>query len=174
MRKLLPLAPAVLLLTACSPPEPPPPPPPDTVVVMDTVTITREVPPPLPEGDAAVLCLASGQNVEIRVSAAGDTLIGPRRVRLRDLGPAVGFVGNYADDEAWFINDDPITLDRRRFSKFGQPQTMDCRDLKIIGEHQGVNLFAETVAGAPFSIIYVPESAGIFQPYQAQVGRVRG
>lgn len=100
MRKLLTIAPAALMLTACSQPEPPPPPPPDTVVVMDTITITREVPPPLPEGDAATICLSTGQNIDIRVSAAGDTLIGPRRVRLRDLGPAVGFVGTYAGDEA--------------------------------------------------------------------------
>ena len=165
-----------LALTGCLGGEPPemPPPVPDTVVVMDTVVVTREVAPPLPEGQIGMICLASGQNVEIRVTAAGDTLIGPRRVRMMDLGPGVGFLGSYAGGEAWFVNDDALTFDRRQFSKFGQPEARDCRSMKIIGDHDGVNLFAEVAASSPFHIIYVPVRPGVFQPYQSQVGRVRG
>ena len=172
---LLSLPLAAIIAAACGGPPPElPPPVPDTVVVRDTVVLTREVSPPLPDGSASTVCLATGQNVEIRVSAAGDTLVGPRRIRMVDLGPGVGFLGRYAGGEAWFVNDDAITFDRRQLSKFGQPESRDCRAMKIVGEHGGVNIFAEVTASAPFRIIYVPVSPGVFQPYQAQVGRVRG
>lgn len=165
---------SAMILSGCgmfggSPPEPLPV---DTVVRVDT--ITREVEPPLPEGSATMICLASGQNVEVRISAAGDTLVGPRRVRLAELGPAVGFVGNYAADENWFVQDEPITFDRRQFSKFGQPQTHDCRALKIVGDFDGVNVFADVGSSAPIRILHVPVAPGVFQSYQTQVGRVRG
>lgn len=166
------LAVSAMILSACGGGPPPEPPPPQ--VRVDTITITREVEAPLPEGSATMICLASGQNVEVRVSAAGDTLVGPRRARLADLGPAVGFVGNYAADENWFVQDEPVTFDRRQFSKFGQPQTRDCRGMKIVGDFNGVNVFADVATSAPFSILHVPVAPGVFQPYQAQVGRVRG
>lgn len=174
MRKLLAFAPTALVIAACSSPEPPPPPPPDTVVVTDTITITREVAPPLPEGQVAQICLATGQNIQIRVSMAGDTLVGPRRVRLMDLGPAVGFLGDYAADEAWFLQDENVRFNNRNFTKFGQEAVRDCQELKIVGDFQGVNIFSETTAAEPFEILYVPVRPGVFQPYQVRVGRVRG
>lgn len=164
---------ATLALGACAG-GPAAAPAPERVVVHDTVVVTREVAPILPDGRAATLCLASGRSVEIRVGPAGDTLIGPRRIRMEDLGPGVGFVGDYAADEGWFINDERVTFDRRQFSKFGQPEARDCRSMKIVGDFRGVNLFAETTAAAPFRVLYVPVGPGVFQSYQSQVGRVRG
>lgn len=169
---LVPLA--ALFLSACGGGPPPEPPPPDTVVRLDTITITREVEPPLPEGRLTTLCLATGQNVEIRVSPAGDTLIGPRRVPLIELGPAIGFVGDYASHEAWFVNDAAISLTRQSYSKFGQAESRDCRSMKIVGDYNGVNVFAETDATEPFQTLYVPVRPGVFQAYRSQVGRVRG
>ena len=166
----LPLA--AIVLAACGGGPPPEPLIPATVV--DTVVVTREVAPPLPEGRSATMCLASGQSVEIRIGAAGDTLIGPRRVRMVDLGPGVGFIGSYAGGEAWFINDQAITFDRRQFSKFGQPEAKECRSMKIVGDFGGVNVFADATGSAPFNLVYVPVRPGVFQPYQTQVGRVRG
>lgn len=175
MSKIAFLVPLVTLLAACGGNEPPPePPPPDTVVRLDTITITREVAPPLPEGRLSNLCLANGQTVEIRISPAGDTLVGPRRVALGDLGPAIGFMGNYAGDETWFADDEPLTFENRNFAKFGQPASRDCRSMKIVGDFHGVNVFGEVTASSPFQILYVPVGPGVFQPYQAQVGRVRG
>lgn len=173
-RASLALPAAALILAACGGGPAPGDPGPETVLAPDTVVVTREVAPPLPEGRPADLCLASGQNVEIRIGAAGDTLVGPRRVRMADLGPGIGFMGNYAAGEAWFVNDDAITFNRRQFSKFGQPESRDCRAMKIVGDYDGVNLFAEVTASAPFGVLYVPVSPGVFQPYQTQVGRVRG
>lgn len=170
---LVPLA--AMALAACGGGEPPPePPPPDTVVRLDTITITREVEPPLPEGRLATICLANGQNVDIRISSAGDTLVGPRRVALGDLPPTIGFLGSYAGGEEWFVDDEDVTFENRSFSKFGQPASRDCRGMKIVGDAHGVNLFAEVSASSPFEILYVPVDPGVFQAYQAQVGRVRG
>ena len=171
-RVALSLPVAAILVAACA--GSPPPEPPEPVVVTDTVVVTREVAPPLPEGRVGSICLGTGHNVEIRVSAAGDTLIGPRRVPMVDLGPGVGFVGNYAGGEAWFVRDEAITFENRQYSKFGQPETRDCAAMKIVGDNDGVNLFAETTASAPFNVLYVPIRPGVFQPYQTQVGRVRG
>lgn len=173
-RALLSAPVAAILLAACGGGPPPPPPEPETVVRVDTVVVTREVEPPLPEGRVATLCLASGQTAEIRISPAGDTLVGPRRVRIADLGPGVGFVGNYAADEAWFVHDETVTFERRRFSKFGQPESRGCGTMKIVGDVHGVNLFTEMSAASPFSTVYVPVRPGVFQPYQANVGQVRG
>lgn len=170
---LVPLV-AITLAACGGPPPEATPVPVDTVVRVDTITVTREVAPPLPEGRAATVCLANGQSAEIRVSAAGDTLVGPRRVPLADLGPAIGFIGDYAADEVWFVDDAPITVERRRFSKFGQPESRDCRSMKIVGDHDGVNLFADVTASEPFSVLYAPVRPGVFQAYQTQVGRVRG
>lgn len=166
---------AAMVLTSCGlGGAPAAPVPTDTVVRFDTVTITREVAPPLPLGEPTMICLANGQNVEVRVSEAGDTLVGPRRVPLSDLGPAIGFVGNYASSDGWFIEDTAITFDRRQFSKFGQPSARDCQSMKVVGDFNGVNLFADVSSAEPFGLLYVPVRPGVFQPYQAQVGRVRG
>ena len=74
----------------------------------------------------------------------------------------------------WFVDDEAITFENREFSKFGQPSTKDCRSMKIVGDANGVNLFADATASSPFRILYVPVRPGVFQSYQAQVGRVRG
>jgi hypothetical protein len=162
-----------LLAVGCTPE---PPPQPEPIIQVDTVVVTREVevPPPLPEGRATTVCLATGQTVEIRISAQGDTLVGPQRARLDDLRPILGFTGNYAAATAWFVNDEAISMDRRQFQKFGTPMAKQCKELKIVGEHMGVNLFADVSAASPFDLLYVPVAPNVFQPYQAQVGRVRG
>lgn len=167
--RFLPLA--GLVLAACAAPTPAPQQP---AVLTDTVYVTREVPPPLPEGRTTSICLGNGQNVQVRVTEAGDTLIGPKRIRLLDLGPSIGFVGNYAGGELWFIRDEPITFGSRQYSKFGQPEVRDCGSMKIVGDIRGVNLFAEADASEPFRALYVPVRAGVFQPYRTEVGRVRG
>lgn len=171
MRAAITLPLAALALAACAGETPRQPEP---FARVDTVVVTREVAPPLPQGRAATICLATGQAVEIRVTAAGDTLVGPRRVSLVDLGPAIGFVGRYAGGESWFVNDQAITFERRSFNKFGQAEARDCGDMKIVGDFNGVNLFADATTAAPFGVLYVPVRPGIFQPYRSQVGRVRG
>ena len=138
------------------------------------MTVTREVPPPLPQGNPTTVCLANGQSVDIRISAQGDTLVGPQRAKLSDLRAVLDFKGNYAAGTSWFVGDGAIRMGKRQYHKFGTPMTKRCGDLKIVGANNGVNLFADASASSPFDLLYVPVSPGIFQPYQAQVGRVRG
>lgn len=167
------IAVASAALAACGGGEPPPPPEP--IVRVDTVVVTREAPPPpLPTGTPATVCLASGQSVQVRVSSAGDTLVGPTRVSMRDLGPGIAFAGAYAGGHDWFVRDLPLRYDGRDFQKFGTPESKACNQLVIVGSHMGVNLFTDAGATSPHAQVYVPVSPGRFQAYRAGVGRVRG
>ena len=160
-------------LAACGGGEPPPPPEP--IVRVDTVVVTREAPPPpLPTGTPATVCLASGQSVDVRITSAGDTLIGARRISMRDLGPSVAFAGSYAAGRDWFVRDQPIRLGDREFQKFGTPSAKACNEIVVVGSHMGVNVFSDAGATSPYSLVYVPVSPGMFQVYRAGVGRVRG
>ncbi len=46
--------------------------------------------------------------------------------------------------------------------------------MKIVGDHNGVNVFADDDSAEPFQLLYVPVRPGVFQLYRSQVGRVRG
>lgn len=160
-------------LAACGGGEPPPPPEP--IVRVDTVVVTREAPPPpLPTGTPASVCLASGRAVDVRVTTAGDTLIGPRRISMRDLGPGVAFAGSYAAGRDWFVRDEAVRVGNRDFQKFGTPVAKNCSDIAVVGSHMGVNVFSAAGATTPYTEVFVPVSPGMFQPYRAGVGRVRG
>lgn len=153
-------------------------PAPDTIRIPapppDTVRITRQVGTPLPDGTPANVCLATGANVQVRVSAQGDTLVGPSRVSIRTLRPGVVFAGTYASNAAWFRNDEAITFEERQYDKSGDELRMDCGQIMRIGEHMGVSLFARRDADRPFDIIYVAARPGIWQGYQSGLRRTRG
>lgn len=145
-----------------------PAPPPDTVIV------TREVQPPLPTGTPVRLCLATGEEVEVLVTAQNDTLVGPQRVTVRTLRPGVVFAGSYAEGRDWFMKDEAITFERRRYVKFGEQVALRCAEIVRVGEHQGVPLFARTNATKPYQMLYVPVRPGFWQGYQTGVARTRG
>lgn len=145
-----------------------PAPPPDTVIV------EREVAPPLPTGTPTNVCLATGESIEVLISAQGDTLVGPRRVPIRTLRPGVVFAGTYAGTSDWFIQDETITLDDREYQKSGGEVRLDCNDIMRVGEHEGVPLYAESSADTPYEVVYVPVRPGIWQGYQTGLRRTRG
>jgi hypothetical protein len=145
-----------------------PAPPPDTVVV------EREVAPPLPTGTPTEICLATGQNAQVMVTAQGDTLVGPNRVSVRTLRPGVVFAGVYADGMDWFENDEDIGFDNATYSKSGGEVRLDCAEIVRIGEHMGVSLFAMRNADMPYETIYVPVRPGVWQGYQTGLRRTRG
>ncbi len=140
----------------------------------DTVRITREVAPALPNGTPATICLATGENVQVRVTAQGDTLVGPSRVSIRTLRPGVVFAGTYADGRMWFENDEAITFETRSYNKSGNEVRLDCPNLMRVGEYMGVPLFAMRNADRPFEMLYVPVRPGIWQPYQSGLQQTRG
>ena len=143
-----------------------PAPPPDTVVVREEA--------PLPEGTPSEICLATGENVTIYVTPQGDTLVGPRRVSVGELGPGVAFAGEYASGRDWFVNDEPIPFEDRSYAKSGGEVGLDCANIMRVGEHMGVPLFANTGAQRPFETLYVPVRPGVWQAYQTDLAAVRG
>ena len=133
----------------------------------DTVTITREVAPPLPVGQATDLCLATGQTITVYVTAQGDTLVGPARTSIRVLRQAgVVFAGEYAQGRVWFDQDQPITFQEQSYQKSGGELRMNCPDLMRVGDYEGVPLFALQGATTPYQQLYVPVRPGIWQMYE--------
>lgn len=170
----LAITPALLLLAGFGPctrvsrPAAPAPPPPR----VDTVTITKEVAPPLPEGTPAVVCLSTGYPMPVLVTAAGDTLIGEKRIALRDVRPGLVFEGTYAAQAEWLRNGE-FTFEKRIYRRAGEPAALKCEDLKDIGEHDGVRLFAELAAPSPVETVFVPVRPGVFQAFRTQLTRRR-
>lgn len=144
-----------------------PAPPPDTIVV------TREVAPPMPQGTPTEICIATGENVTIYLTPQGDTLVGPNRVSVSSLGPGVAFAGEYADGRGWFEADDPIEFDEREYVQSGGEIGLDCGNIMRVGDYDGVPLFADVGASSPYETLYVPVRPGVWQAYQTDLAAVR-
>jgi hypothetical protein len=144
-------------------------PAPDVVVLPaappDTVVVTRVEEPPQPVGTAATLCLATGSQVEVLLTPAGDTLVGRSRTALSELGPAVVLAGVYAENQSWFAAGEPIVFEGRSYVTLGLPAGLNCPDIERVGEYLGVPLFATSAGGTPPETLYVPARPGLWQSY---------
>lgn len=151
---------------------------PDTVALPapppDTVVMERTVEAPLPTGTPATLCLATGSNVQVFVTARQDTLVGPSRASLDDLRPGLDFAGDYAAGQDWFTEDESISLDDRDYSKSGETRQLNCANIVQVGEHEGVPVFAERSEERPYDMVYVPVRPGVWQGYEHGLQRTRG
>lgn len=136
----------------------------------DTVVVTRVEAPPLPAGTALTLCLSTGDRVEVLLTSAGDTLVGPSRTPLSALRPTVVLAGVYAENRAWFEADENVTFEQRAYGKSGAVVELDCGGIRLVGDHLGVPLFATDAGGASPEILYVPVRAGVWQPYSLGPG----
>lgn len=147
---------------------------PDTVRIPapppDTVEITR----PLPTGTPASVCLATGENMRVWVSAQGDTLVGPDRSAINTLRPGVTFAGAYAGGADWYAGGTPITFEKTSYNKTGNEVRLDCTQITRVGETMGVPLFAMRGEARPFEVLYVPVRPGIWQAYHVGPRRSRG
>jgi hypothetical protein len=148
------------------------PPEPIVQVRVDTVVITKQVAPPLPDGTPTEVCLSTGQTIQIVVSPKGDTLVGPSRMRLRD-APGVVIAGTYAGDASWFRGNEPIQFEKRAYTKSGAPLSPKCDDLKIVGDYNAFTILADVSAPTPLQKIYIPIRPGLFQPYTTTVPKPR-
>jgi hypothetical protein len=155
---------------AVSPPLQPGPPLPEP-----QPPVIISVPAPDPPAMINVCVIENGMPRSVQAeytTATGDTLIAGRP--FRDAYPATA--PHYAAGAAWYVQGDPITLDRRRYVKFGMPRVLGVNEVARMGEHQGVPVFAETGVTRP-EVVYLPVRPGCeFQPYQSEVksGAVRG
>jgi hypothetical protein len=133
----------------------------------DTITVTRDVTPPLPTGQAATICLATGTDIQVLVTAQGDTLVGASRTSIRTLRQGgVVFAGDYAQGRAWFDQNQPITFENGSYQKSGNPVRLNCPDIIRVGEYMGVPIFAMRNATRPYTQIYVPVTPGVWQMYE--------
>lgn len=145
-----------------------PAPPPDTIIV------TREAAaPPMPQGYPTQICLATGENVTVYLTARGDTLVGPNRVSVSTLGPAVAFAGEYAAGRSWFQGDEAIQLDDREHVQSGGDIGLDCSRIMQVGQFDGVPLFADVGSMSPYERLYLPVRPGVWQAYQTDLAAVR-
>ncbi len=134
-------------------------------------------PPPAPREAELVptrICLATGSNVDIYLTPQGDTLVGPERVSVREVGSATAFPGSYAADRAWFVEDEAIPFEERSYQKSGAEVGLDCGDIVQVGTHDGVPLFAVRGADRPLELLYVPVRPGLWLAYRTDLARVRG
>ncbi|MDE2762931.1 MAG: hypothetical protein OXQ94_00600 [Gemmatimonadota bacterium] len=140
-----------------------PAPPPDTVVIVrETAAGVTEA----PEGTPETLCLATGKGVEVRVTTAGDTLVGPSWASIGELRPGLVFAGSYAGDRAWFIADEPVRFEDRLYAGTGGDMRLNCDEIVRVGEYAGVPVFADRSAEPPLENVHVPRRPGIWRTYR--------
>jgi hypothetical protein len=139
-----------------------PPPPPDTVIVEAA---------PRPEGEESEVCLSTGQMISIRVTAAGDTLVGPDFVSLDDARPALDFAGGYAAGAFWFENGDPISFEGASYGKAPQTFPMACDQVVRVGVYEGVPVFADRAAYRPLEVLFIPVRVGVWERYERGLGQ---
>jgi hypothetical protein len=149
---------------------PPPPPPP--------AVLPPPPPPPPPAMTATTISVCVVENGMLRSvqaqysSATGDTTVSGRP--FAQAYPSSS--PSYAAGAPWYIQNDQITVQGRRFVKFGLPRILGTGDVARVGEYQGVPVFAEAGMERP-DVVYVAVRPGCeFQPYQTEVksGAVRG
>jgi hypothetical protein len=136
-----------------------PPPPPDTVIVDASASAE-------PEGEPAAVCLSTGQSAPIRITAAGDTLVGSTGTPISELRPIVDFAGRYADGEIWYERRDDIQFEGDRFVPVGGPFDITCGEILRVGAYQGIPLFADRDAIRPLEAVFVPVRIGVWQRYE--------
>lgn len=137
-----------------------PPPPPDTVIVD-----LGAVPTPA-EGDRVSLCLSTGRNADVTVTAAGDTLVGPSGVPIGSLRPELDFAGGYAAGAFWFESGDPLVFEELSYGRAPDTFPVDCEQILRVGAHEGVPVFADRAAERPVVILFIPVRPGVWQRYE--------
>ena len=147
----------------------PPPPPPPPPAPLPPPPAPVEAPPPPPPPPSMSVCTVQGgqlQSVTVTVGTAGDTTGLPTMMETT------------AATQPWFVNNQPIQFNGRRYVKYGVPRVLNVGDVNNVGTYQGVAVFAEPSANAQMpEVIYLPVSGRCeFQPYQLEVkgNAVRG
>lgn len=133
-------------------------------------------PAPMPEMRSIRVCVVEGgqlREVDAMVDpATADTVVDGRR--FSDVYPST--IG-YAGGQDFFIRNEPITVNRTRYVKFGLTRIVPANALAPAGEVQGVTVFRDASGTGTPEVLYVPVRSGCeFQTYQREqaVRGVRG
>jgi hypothetical protein len=144
----------------------PPPPAPEVVPPPPAVL---PPPPAAPEMQAIRVCVVEGtalREVEAMYNpATGDTMVAGQAFAM-----AYPATSGYAAGGTWYINNEPVTINGRRYVKFGLPRVVGVNEVTRTGEYQGVGVFTESSATGTPDVVYIPVRPGCeFQPYQYEV-----
>jgi hypothetical protein len=157
---------------AASMPAPPPPPP------LEPSPAPPMLPPPAqPMAPTMIDICVIDNGMPRTVQAEYASAMRDTTVAGRPFGQAYPATAPaYAANAGWYIQGEPIMLDRRRYVKFGLARVLGVNEVTRVGEFQGVPVFAEAGTTKP-EVVYVAVRPGCeFQPYQTEVksGAVRG
>lgn len=72
----------------------------------------------------------------------------------------------YAAGASWYVNNEPITFEGRRYLKYGLPSKIEERELTWIGVLGRIRVYAERDRAAAPEVIFVATAPGEFHPYQ--------
>ncbi len=153
------------------PPPPPPVAPPPVAPPPPPVVVAPPPPPPNPIREIRVCVVENGALREITAqynTQTGDTTVAGQRIQATT---------GYAGGATWYINNEPITVNGRRYVRYGLPRVLGVNEVTRTADHQGVSVFAEAGAQGTPEVLYIPVRPGCeFQPYQLEVkaGGVRG
>jgi hypothetical protein len=135
---------------------------------------------PAPVEQAIRVCVVQGTMLAdvdaIYLPGQGDTVVAVAGQRRPFASVYPSTAPAYAAGTRWYIDTMPIRVANREYVKFGLPRVIAAGQLTRAGDYEGIGVFAETGAGSPQSVLYVPVRPGCeFQPYQQQATiRVRG
>lgn len=154
--------------------------PPPPVVVPPPPTPPAVIPPapPTPVEDNIVdvrVCVVQDGNLT-EVTARYNTTRGDTTYNGQPFSTAFPATTGYAANAGWYINNEAITFNNRRYVKYGLPRVLGVTEVSRAGEVQGVSVFSEG-GNMNAEVIYVPVRPGCeFQPYQTEIktGGVRG
>lgn len=131
--------------------------------------------PPVREGVASTVCLASGQNLTIFRTPEGAILVGPERRTVAEAGGEAAIFGTgYAAGTPWYDEDQTVGFEDRTYARAGGLTSQDCDRLVQVGWIDGVGLFALRGSVRPFDELVVPVRPGEWQGYRVELARVRG
>ncbi len=156
------------------------PPPPVVVETPPPVVLPPppviETPPAAPIMQEIQVCVLQQDGSLANVPAMYNPTAGDTTVNGQPFATAYPMNAMYAANATWFINNEPVMFQNRRFVKYGLPRVLGVNEVTRVGDFQGVPVFAEAGQTRP-DVIYVPVRSGCeFQPYQTEVktGGVRG
>jgi hypothetical protein len=153
------------------PPPPPPPLPPPVIAPPPPPVVVAPPPPPNYNRDIRVCVVENGTLREI--TAVYNTQSGDTTVNGQPIQSSVG----YAAGATWYINNEAITVNNRRYVRYGLPRVLGVNEVTRTADYMGVSVFSEAGAQGTPEVLYIPVRPGCeFQPYQLEVkaGGVRG
>jgi hypothetical protein len=156
---------------------PPPPPPVELPPPPVRVEPTPPPPPPPPPADVDIRVCVVEAGALREVTARYNRTTGDTMVNGQEFSVAYPATTGYAGGATWYINTEAITVNGRRYVRYGLPRVLGVTEVTRTGEFQGVSVFAEAGATGTPEVVYVPVRPGCeFQPYQLEMkaGAVRG